>query len=111
VKVLNYGEVVEIVFQGTNVLKGSVNHPMHLHGYSFYVVGTGVNNFDNETDPKGFNLVDPPEVNTFGVPKKGWLAIRFVANNPGIFFFFFAFFFFLKKKKKNIFNFKINQCG
>jgi laccase len=40
---------------------------MHLHGYSFYVVGTGFNNFDNETDPKGFNLVDPPEVNTFGV--------------------------------------------
>ncbi|XP_062160107.1 laccase-21-like isoform X2 [Alnus glutinosa] len=86
VKVLNYGEVVEIVFQGTNVLKGSVNHPMHLHGYSFYVVGTGANNFDNETDPKGFNLVDPPEVNTFGVPKKGWLAIRFVANNPGVWF-------------------------
>ncbi|XP_062158926.1 laccase-15-like isoform X2 [Alnus glutinosa] len=86
VKVLNYGEAVEIVFQGTNVLKGSMNHPMHLHGYSFYVVGTGFNNFDNETDPKGFNLVDPPEVNTFGVPKKGWLAIRFVANNPGVWF-------------------------
>jgi laccase len=67
VKVLNYGEAVEIVFQGTNLRKGSVNHPMHLHGYSFYVVGTGFNNFDNETDPKGFNLVDPPEVNTFGV--------------------------------------------
>jgi hypothetical protein len=42
-------------------------------------------------------------VNTFGVPKKGWLAIRFVANNPGIsivvviviclFHFFFKFFF------------------
>jgi len=92
VKVLNYGEAVEIVFQGTSVLKGSVNHPMHLHGYSFYVVGTGFNNFDNETDPKGFNLVDPPEVNTFGVPKKGWLAIRFVANNPGIFYcFYFSF--------------------
>jgi len=103
VKVLNYGEAVEIVFQGTSVLKGSVNHPMHLHGYSFYVVGKGLIFFDNETNPKGLNLVDPPEVNTFGVPKKGWLAIRFVANNPGIsivvviviclFHFFFKFFF------------------
>ncbi|KAL6184684.1 hypothetical protein ACLB2K_046084 [Fragaria x ananassa] len=86
VKVLNYNESVEIVFQGTNVLGGSVNHPMHLHGYSFYVVGYGFGIYDNVTDPKGFNLVDPPEVNTFAVPKNGWLAIRFTANNPGVWF-------------------------
>ncbi|KAM5562133.1 hypothetical protein ABKV19_017381 [Rosa sericea] len=86
VKVLNYNESVEIVFQGTNVMDGSVNHPMHMHGYSFYVVGYGFGNYDNETDPKGYNLVDPPEVTTFGVPKKGWLAIRFKATNPGVWF-------------------------
>ncbi|KAM4123402.1 hypothetical protein ACB094_01G157000 [Castanea mollissima] len=67
VKVLNYNEPVEIVFQGTNLLDGSAFHPMHLHGYSFYVVGK-------------------VEVNTFSVPKNGWLAIRFVANNPGVWF-------------------------
>ena len=83
VKVLNYNESVQIVFQGTNVMKGSVNHPMHMHGYSFYVVGSGFGNYDDEADPKGFNFVDPPKVTTFGVPKKGWLAIRFIANNPG----------------------------
>lgn len=83
---LNYNESVEIVFQGTNVLDGSVNHPMHMHGYSFYVVGYDFGNYDNETDPKGFNLVDPPAVTTFGVPKRGWLAIRFKASNPGMFF-------------------------
>ncbi|KAK7857231.1 laccase-15 [Quercus suber] len=82
VKVLNYNEAVEIVFQGTNLLDGSAFFPMHLHGYSFYVVGKGFGNYDNETDPKSFNLVDPVEVNTFSVPKNGWLAIRFVANNP-----------------------------
>ncbi|KAB1220762.1 Laccase-14 [Morella rubra] len=86
VKILNYNETVEIVFQGTNVLEGSMNHPMHLHGHSFNVVGSGFGNFDNETDPEGFNLVDPPEVTTFGVPKKGWIAIRFVAKNPGVWF-------------------------
>lgn len=83
---LNYNESVEIVFQGTNVLDGPVNHPMHMHGYSFYVVGYDFGNYDNETDPKGFNLVDPPAVTTFGVPKSGWLAIRFKASNPGMFF-------------------------
>ncbi|KAL6217727.1 hypothetical protein ACLB2K_010944 [Fragaria x ananassa] len=83
VKVLSYNESVEIVFQGTDVQGGSVNHPLHMHGYKFSVVGYGFGNYDNETDPEGFNLVDPPHVTTFGVPKNGWLAIKFVANNPG----------------------------
>ncbi|KAI7983442.1 Laccase-14 [Camellia lanceoleosa] len=61
------------------------NHPMHLHGFSFYVVGSGFGNFDKKTDPTGFNLVDPPELNIVGVPKNGWAVIRFKANNPGMF--------------------------
>jgi laccase len=86
VKVLNYHEAIEILFQDTNLLGGGANHPMHFHGYSFFVVGMGFGNFDNKTDPKGFNLVDPPEVNTFPVPRNGWLAIRFLAKNPGMFY-------------------------
>ncbi|KAL9679746.1 hypothetical protein QQ045_017612 [Rhodiola kirilowii] len=78
---LKYNANVEIVFQGTNIL-GAENHPMHLHGYSFYVVGFGFGNFNSTIDPKTYNLVDPPELNTFGVPTKGWLAIRFKATNP-----------------------------
>ena len=70
VKVLEYNETVEIVFQGTNVLDDSEAHPMHLHGHSFYVIGTGIGNFDEETDPKGYNLVDPPLVNTVEVPQE-----------------------------------------
>ncbi|KAI7980283.1 Laccase-14 [Camellia lanceoleosa] len=86
VRVLKYNSSVEIVFQGTNVLNGAENHPIHQHGYSFYVVGFGFGNFDNETDPEGFNLVDPPEMNTVGVPTNGWAAIRFKADNPGVWF-------------------------
>ncbi|GFS46721.1 laccase 14 [Actinidia rufa] len=86
VKVLKFNSTVEIVFQGTNVQKAAENHPMHLHGYSFYVVGSGFGNFNNVTDPKSYNLVDPPEVNTVGVPKNGWAAIRFRADNPGVWF-------------------------
>ncbi|XP_058188874.1 laccase-14-like [Rhododendron vialii] len=84
VKVLEFNSSVEIVFQGTNI--GAENHPMHLHGNSFYHVGSGFGNFDNKTDPKGYNLVDPPEINTVGVPTNGWAAIRFRANNPGVWF-------------------------
>ncbi|KAL6962592.1 laccase [Sarracenia purpurea var. burkii] len=83
---LKYNSSVEIVFQGTNVLSGAENHPMHLHGYSFYFVGSGFGIFDNTTDPSTYNLVDPPEINTVGVPKNGWAAIRFVADNPGVWF-------------------------
>ncbi|PRQ24593.1 putative laccase [Rosa chinensis] len=86
VKVLEYNEEVEIVFQGTNVLDASEDHPMHMHGYSFYVVGSGTGNFDNETDPKAYNLVDPPKMNTVSLPKVGWVAIRFKASNPGVWF-------------------------
>ncbi|XP_028110041.1 adenine phosphoribosyltransferase 1, chloroplastic-like [Camellia sinensis] len=43
----------------------------------------GFGNFDKKTDPKGFKLVDPPELNTVGVPKNGWVVIRFKVDNPG----------------------------
>ncbi|KAF5946029.1 hypothetical protein HYC85_016257 [Camellia sinensis] len=76
VKMLNYNETVQVVFQESNVLRGAENHPMHMHGYSFYVVGSGPGNYDNVSDLKTFNLVDPLQVNTFRVPKNGWVAIR-----------------------------------
>ncbi|KAK7849890.1 laccase-8 [Quercus suber] len=37
---INYNVVVEIVFQVTKVGVAD-NHPMHLHGFSFYVIGMG----------------------------------------------------------------------
>lgn len=57
---------------------------MHLHGYSFYVVGWGIGNFDEKKDPLNYNLVDPPLMNTIAVPRNGWTTIRFKANNPGV---------------------------
>ncbi|PRQ20207.1 putative laccase [Rosa chinensis] len=83
VMLLKYNVSVELVLQGTNVL-ASDNHPVHLHGYSFYVVGSGFGNFNPKLDPLRYNLVDPPEESTVGVPKNGWVAIRFRADNPGV---------------------------
>uniref|UniRef100_A0A0E0BAW4 Laccase n=1 Tax=Oryza glumipatula TaxID=40148 RepID=A0A0E0BAW4_9ORYZ len=82
VKVLEYGTVVEVVFQDLS----SENHPMHLHGFAFYVVGRGSGTFDERRDQTTYNLVDPPLQNTVSVPKSVWAAIRFRADNPGVWF-------------------------
>ncbi|KAH7518550.1 hypothetical protein FEM48_Zijuj09G0183400 [Ziziphus jujuba var. spinosa] len=60
VLVLEYNASVELILQGTNVLAASDNHPVHLHGYSFSVVGWGFGIFNPKEDPS-YNLVDPPE--------------------------------------------------
>ncbi|KAJ7565784.1 hypothetical protein O6H91_02G074900 [Diphasiastrum complanatum] len=80
--VLPFNSNVQIVFQDTSI-QGIESHPIHLHGFSFYIVGQGFGNF-NSSSPASFNLVDPPKRNTIGVPVGGWAAIRFKADNPGI---------------------------
>lgn len=80
--VLPFNTSVEVVLQGTSIL-GAESHPLHLHGYNFYVVGQGFGNFDPDKDPLKYNLIDPVERNTVGVPTAGWVAIRFRADNPG----------------------------
>ncbi|GMI94053.1 laccase 11 [Hibiscus trionum] len=80
-----FNSTVELVLQDTNLLTVE-SHPFHLHGYNFFVVGTGIGNFDPVKDPAKYNLVDPVERNTVGVPTGGWTAIRFRADNPGVWF-------------------------
>jgi len=80
--VLPFNTSVELVMQDTSIL-GAESHPLHLHGFNFFVVGQGFGNFDPNKDPANFNLVDPVERNTVGVPSGGWVAIRFLADNPG----------------------------
>ena len=82
VVVLPFNTSVELVMQDTSIL-GAESHPLHLHGFNFFVLGQGVGNFDPKKDPAKFNLVDPAERNTVGVPSGGWVAIRFLADNPG----------------------------
>ncbi|KAL8140613.1 hypothetical protein V2J09_006634 [Rumex salicifolius] len=82
---VEYNSTVELVLQDTNLLSVE-SHPFHLHGSNFFVVGTGPGNFDQAKDPSNYNLVDPPERNTVGVPTGGWTAIRFRADNPGVWF-------------------------
>ncbi|KAK8277612.1 hypothetical protein V6Z12_D10G281900 [Gossypium hirsutum] len=83
---LAYNSTVQLVIQGNTIIAPE-SHPTHLHGSNFFVVGRGVGNFDPEKDPLKFNLVDPVERNTVSVPTAGWTAIRFRADNPGVWFF------------------------
>ncbi|KAG1365659.1 putative Laccase-3 [Cocos nucifera] len=80
---LKYGSVVQLVLQGTNIFAAE-NHPIHMHGYDFYILAEGFGNFKAAKDAAKFNLVDPPMRNTVGVPVNGWAVIRFVADNPGV---------------------------
>ncbi|EOA32960.1 hypothetical protein CARUB_v10016290mg [Capsella rubella] len=83
---LEFNSTVQVIIQGTSVIAPE-SHPTHLHGSNFFVVGKGLGNFDPLEDPKKFNLIDPVERNTVSVPTAGWTAIRFRADNPGVWFF------------------------
>ncbi|KAK6943640.1 LOW QUALITY PROTEIN: Multicopper oxidase, C-terminal [Dillenia turbinata] len=83
VVVLPFNTKVKLVLQDTSII-GAESHPLHLHGFNFFVVGWGFGNYDPNNDPKKFNLVDPAERSTIGVPAGGWVAIRFIVDNPGV---------------------------
>ncbi|KAL6642454.1 hypothetical protein ACP70R_020635 [Stipagrostis hirtigluma subsp. patula] len=85
VRTLRYNETVEMVLQNTRLI-AKESHPMHLHGFNFFVLAQGFGNYDEATAAPLFNLVNPQERNTVAVPTGGWAVIRFVANNPGMWF-------------------------
>ncbi|XP_062197637.1 laccase-15-like [Phragmites australis] len=80
-----HGATVEVVFQSTSLLQSDSN-PMHLHGHDVFVLAQGLGNYDAARDVARYNLVDPPVRNTVRVPRLGWVAVRFVADNPGIWY-------------------------
>lgn len=82
VKKLKFNATVEVVLQNTAFI-GVENHPMHLHGFNFHVLGQGFGNFDPVNGWKKFNFFNPVIRNTIGVPVGGWAVIRFQADNPG----------------------------
>ncbi|KHN22723.1 Laccase-22 [Glycine soja] len=83
---LAFNSTVHVVLQDTGAIAPK-SLPVHLHGFNFSVVGSGVGNYDPKTNQNNFNLVDPVERNTIGVPTGGWIAFRFRADNPGVWFF------------------------
>ncbi|GFH32613.1 uncharacterized protein HaLaN_31858 [Haematococcus lacustris] len=62
----------------------SMQHPMHLHGHKFWVLGSGPGLYNYEVDHDSLNLHNPPLRDTATLLPNSWLYLRFKANNPGI---------------------------
>ena len=67
------GESIRFVFRNPT----GMDHPFHLHGHSFYVLGK----------PGALNLKDPALRDTVTVPALSDLVVQWVADNPGRWFF------------------------
>ncbi|XVF05646.1 hypothetical protein REPUB_Repub05bG0190600 [Reevesia pubescens] len=82
---INFNTTVDVILQNANTLTENVSeiHPWHLHGHDFWVLGYGEGKFKEE-DEKTFNLKNPPLRNTAVIFPYGWTALRFVADNPGV---------------------------
>ncbi|KXN72818.1 hypothetical protein CONCODRAFT_4315 [Conidiobolus coronatus NRRL 28638] len=95
---LKYNEVVDIIIQNTVDLAGVCdNHPWHLHGHSFWDLGSGPGTWNPSNST--ILIKEPILRDTFtfslGLPVGnlepktdcGWHAIRFKVDNPGIWLF------------------------
>ncbi|EMS54718.1 L-ascorbate oxidase [Triticum urartu] len=70
-----------------NALQHNVSevHPWHLHGHDFWVLGYGEGAYRGDAaDAARLNLANPPLRNTAVIFPYGWTALRFVADNPGV---------------------------
>ncbi|CAB4399147.1 unnamed protein product [Rhizophagus irregularis] len=72
------GEVVDITFINTD----DGDHPFHMHGHQFWVLGFGNG---THVDKKSLNTVNPIKRDTSTIPASGWTVLRFVPDNPGVF--------------------------
>lgn len=85
-------KVIDIIIQ--NFDEG--NHPMHLHGHKVWVLGQGKGPFHGyqslHLEPEGRGLLPGHEHALDNLIRRdvatvegfGWLALRFVADNPGV---------------------------
>ncbi|KEH35104.1 L-ascorbate oxidase [Medicago truncatula] len=79
-------EVVDVILQNANMLKENTSevHPWHLHGHDFWVLGYGEGKFEPGVHQKSLNLTRAPLRNTAVIFPYGWTALRFKADNPGV---------------------------
>lgn len=89
-------ETVDIILQNMD----ENSHPFHLHGMKMWVLGQGHGYFPGYKElgllPEGKGLLDPTKKAVVRNPLKrdtitvegfGWVLLRFVADNPGVWLF------------------------
>ncbi|KAJ3269873.1 ferroxidase fet3 [Terramyces sp. JEL0728] len=81
--VLPYNQMIQLVVLN---LDKEGDHPFHMHGHSFQLVGKGYTPYYNETalNPVFNALKNPVRRDTVIIPKRGWAVLRFRADNPGV---------------------------
>ncbi|TXG60625.1 hypothetical protein EZV62_015198 [Acer yangbiense] len=86
---LEFNSTVDVILQNANTMNvnNSETHPWHLHGHDFWVLGYGDGKFNLSSDVRKYNLVDPIMKSTVPLHPYGWTALRFRADNPGIWLF------------------------
>ncbi|KAH7858451.1 hypothetical protein Vadar_024011 [Vaccinium darrowii] len=85
VYMLGFNTTVDVILQNANALAANTSeiHPWHLHGHDFWVLGYGEGRFSDQKE-NNLNLRNPPLRNTAVIFPFGWTALRFVADNPGV---------------------------
>lgn len=58
----------------------AVPHPIHLHGFDFFVLAQGTGDYADNTT---LNLDNPPRRDTAMLPSSGYLVLAFETDNPG----------------------------
>lgn len=89
--------VIDVIIQnlpsqdmpGVEVKSQSEQHPIHLHGHHFYILGTGDGDFTeiqqkNSSWRSLLNFKNPQFADTATVGKEGWVYLRFITGNPGL---------------------------
>ena len=94
--ILEHNQVVEVILNNNDT--GS--HPFHLHGHNFQVIqreppyGANFYEYSGYADPVNYNPDNRSAFPTYPVrrdvmvlPPQGFIIIRFVADNPGVWIF------------------------
>lgn len=69
-------EVVDIVIRSDD----DNPHPLHLHGYKFFVLGFGEGNYTGQP----LKTKNPLRRDTVQIEAYNWMVLRFQADNPGV---------------------------
>ena len=78
---------VDIILEVPNTSLNNMGHPIYLHGHKFWILGSGPGSFPYASVTNAsqdiISFQNPPYRDLAYLPEAGWLALRYVAHNPG----------------------------
>lgn len=91
---ISFDEIVEIVINNRPASEGNeggpgnstfmMQHPMHLHGHKFWLLGLGEGVYNESVHERRLNKYNPILRDTMTLPIGYWAVLRFRADNPGV---------------------------